>query len=245
MVKNESGLLGVKIDNLTKKEILEKVSAFLSEPKFHQIATVNPEFVLEAQKNEEFKIILNGCDLNLADGIGIRFAFWRQGKKIKHRMAGIDLMEELLRIAEERRLHIFLAANKAGLSSWEETRSAILRKYPNLEIIGANLDKNDIPAKLFSSSEKIENGKRDYILFVNFGIPYQEIFINKAKCANIRVAMGVGGSFDYLTGKVKRAPVFARRIGLEWLFRLFWQPKRWKRIWNAVVVFPVKIIFRK
>jgi N-acetylglucosaminyldiphosphoundecaprenol N-acetyl-beta-D-mannosaminyltransferase len=231
-------ILGVRIDNLTKKEIFEKFDSFLSEPKFHQIATINPEFILEAQKNEEFRNILNNCDLNIADGIGIKFAFWRFGKNLKRRVAGIDLMQGILRIANKRGLGIFLATNKDGLSTWEKTRDGILENYPNLEITGDNLSKKDI-------LHKIKDTKQ--VLFCNFGAPYQELFINRQKNDIIRLAIGVGGGFDFLTGKTKRAPVLVRKLGFEWLWRLLQRPdpsvpRRWKRIWNAVVIFPYKVL---
>ena len=243
MISNFMNILGVRVDNLNKKEILEKVDYFLSEPKFHQIATVNPEFILEAQKNEEFRNILNNCDLNIADGIGIKFAFWRFGKHLKCRMAGIDLVQKILKMAIDRGLSIFLAVNKDGLSTWEETRDAILKIYPNITISGANLNKSGIATGSFANAQDDKKNVID-ILFVNFGAPYQELFIKRAKYDNIRLAIGVGGSFDFLTGKTKRAPVLVCQLGLEWLFRFFWQPHRWKRIWNAVVVFPMKVIFR-
>jgi N-acetylglucosaminyldiphosphoundecaprenol N-acetyl-beta-D-mannosaminyltransferase len=235
-------LLNVRIDNLTKKEILSRVSDFLNEPKFHQIATINPEFILEAQKNEEFKNILNNCDLNIADGIGVKFAFWRYGKHLKCRMAGIDLVKKILKMANDRGFGIFLAANKDGLSSWEETRNAILKIYPNVVINGGNLSKSNTNYELLVT---------DYqLLFCNFGAPYQDLFINCQKNDTLRLAIGVGGSFDFLTGKTKRAPVLVCRLGLEWFWRLLQKPdpsmpRRWRRIWNAVIIFPVKIIFKK
>lgn len=226
-------ILGIRIDNLTKIEIQQKVESFLTEDKFHQIATINPEFILAAQENMEFKNILNSCDLNIADGFGIKLAFWRYGKFLKYRMAGIDLMNNILQIANEKKLSVFLAANKNGLSSWEETRNAILKIYPNLEINGANINIKKSYELQVSSCE---------IIFCSFGAPYQEIFLRSQKGGKIRLAMGVGGSFDYLTGKTPRAPKFLRQIGLEWLWRLLMQPKRWKRIWNATIIFPTKVI---
>jgi N-acetylglucosaminyldiphosphoundecaprenol N-acetyl-beta-D-mannosaminyltransferase len=232
--KNSLKILDVKVDNLDKSEILEKIRFFLSESKFHQIATINPEFILEAKKNQDFKDILNNCDLNVADGFGIRLAFWRFGKRLRCRLAGADLMMEILKIAGDLNLSIFLANKKDGLSSWEETRVAILKTYPNLKIYGANLENKPFSCSLITDP---------CILFCNFGAPHQELFINSQKCANIRLAMGVGGSFDFLTGKIQRAPHFMRKIGLEWLWRLIQQPKRMRRIFNAVVIFPIKIIF--
>jgi N-acetylglucosaminyldiphosphoundecaprenol N-acetyl-beta-D-mannosaminyltransferase len=233
-------ILGVKLDNFSRAEILEKVSGFLNGNSFCQIATINPEFVLAAQKDAEFKNILNTCDLNVADGVGIWFAFLRFGKILKSKIAGADLMEEILKMADKRGLSVYLAANKIGLSTWEETREAILKKYPKLNISGDNLDPKN--------PKYIIHDTLYPILLCNFGAPDQEKFLYSLKTqenAKIRLAMGVGGSFDYLTGKVKRAPRWMRQIGLEWLFRLIQQPNRIRRIFNAVIIFPIKIIIKK
>jgi len=263
-------ILGVRVDNLKREDILERISHFLNEEKFHptpisdteksskqnakgyfnndqnlsnngnwygtrQIATINPEFILAAQKDEEFKNVLNSCDLNIADGVGIKFAFWWLKSRLKFRMAGIDLMREIIKMADEKKLKIFLAANSGGLSSWEETKDAILKKYPNLEISGENID---IHNTLYIIPDTD-------ILFCNFGAPYQEKFLNSQKNGKIKLAVGVGGSFDYLTGKLKRAPKWMQFFGVEWFWRLILQTKRIKRILNAVIVFPIKIIFQK
>ena len=229
-------ILGVRVDNLGKKEILEKVESFLNEEKFHQIATINPEFILAAQKDGEFLNVLNSCDLNVADGMGINFAFWKIGKKLQCRMAGIDLMLEILQIANEKKLKIFLATKSGGLSSFEETKNAVNKLFPELIIEGRNLE----------SREPITVDCE--IAFCNFGAPEQEKFIHSLKNINgskIKLAMGVGGSFDYLTGKLTRAPRWMQKMGIEWLWRLILQPKRISRIWNAVIIFPIKIIFEK
>lgn len=228
-------ILKVKIDNLEKEEVFQKAEAFLDDNKFHQIATINPEFILEAQKNAEFRNIINNCDLNIADGIGVWFAFLRFGKLLKARMAGADLMCEILKIANEKNLSVFLAVNKSGLGLFEEIRDALSLRYPNIEFFGDNIDPLNLSYKL--------QAKNYDIIFCNFGAPYQEVFLNSLKNDIMGVAMGVGGSFDYLTGKIKRAPKWMRILGLEWLWRLILQPQRWKRIWKAVVVFPIKIIF--
>lgn len=233
-------ILGVRVDNLSREEALEKVAGFLAGDVFRQIATVNPEFILEAQKDGVFRDILNNCDLNAADGVGIKLAFWRRGEQLKSRLSGADLMEEILKNAAKDNQGIFLVAGERGLSSWEETRDTILQKYPGLRIGGVNLDKN-ITGR--------GSAAVDYpIVFCNFGAPYQEKFLHSLKSLNnskIRLGMGVGGSFDYLTGKIKRAPKSIRNIGLEWLWRLIKQPKRIKRIFNATIIFPIKIIFKK
>jgi N-acetylglucosaminyldiphosphoundecaprenol N-acetyl-beta-D-mannosaminyltransferase len=287
-------ILGVKIDNLTKVEIRQKMESFLTEDRFHQIATINPEFILETRKNPEFKNILNTCDLNVADGFGIKLAFRRYGKILRYRIAGIDLMLEILKIANDKKLSVFLAANKNGLSSWEKTRDAILKIYPGLKIYGSNINCHSDPPdggeesnldiksrSLHGVYTRATSGRDDKIdcdiVFCNFGAPYQEIFLKSLKNnlplrhieekpdlslengnlskkhdlqhqgrgGRIRLTMGVGGSFDYLTGRIPRAPQFLRQIGLEWLWRLILQPQRWRRILNAVIIFPLKVISNK
>lgn len=232
-------ILGVKLDNLSRKEILEKVGVFASENKFHHISTINPEFIIEAQRNEKFRDILNTCDLNIADGIGIKFAFYRLGRKLKCRMPGADLMERILRIAEKNKLDVFLAINNQGLSSWEEVREKIIENYPDLNVDGDNIDMANSHYEILSSSCQV--------VLCNFGAPHQETFIRAQKNDRMRIAMGVGGSFDFMTGKVRRAPYLWRLFGLEWLWRLIQKPdktrpRRWKRIWNAVIIFPIKVL---
>jgi len=241
--KNRIDVLGIQIDNLNRFEIIDRIKFFLSEPKFHQIATINPEFILEAQKNPAFKNILNACDLNVADGFGIKLAFWRFGKNLKCRLTGADLMLEILKIAQTQKIPVFLAVNKDGLSNFKETRDAISKKYPEIEIGGYDL--NIYKSNNTSIQPYMEEFKNYNLLFCNFGAPHQELFINSQKCDTIRLVMGVGGSFDFLTKKVRRAPQFMQIIGLEWLWRLILQPNRWKRIFNAIIIFPIKIIFKK
>ncbi len=225
-------ILGIPIDVLTREEILLRVKTFLKEPKFHQIATINPEFLREAEKNTDFRTVLLDTDLCVADGFGIVLAGLLRGTYIE-RFPGTDLMNEILSLANEQTLSVYLAVNKDGLSSFEEIKMAILKKYPRLIIDGANIDVWNF------GNWKLEIGNSAIIL-CNFGAPVQELFLTqlKADFSALRLAMGVGGSFDYLTGKQKRAPQFLRAIGLEWLWRLIRQPKRWRRIWNALVVFP-------
>jgi N-acetylglucosaminyldiphosphoundecaprenol N-acetyl-beta-D-mannosaminyltransferase len=235
-------VLGVRIDNLKKSEIFKKVEGFLSENKFHQIATINPEFILEAQNNLCFRTVLDNCALNIADGFGIKLAFWKYGWHLKTRMAGVDLMMEILKLANKNNLEIFIVAKKDGLSSLQEIKMAITKIHPNLKINGVELNVDAIQCLSI---------KYPCVLFCNFGAPDQEIFIDSQKDAIIRIAVGVGGSFDFLTKKIKRAPIFMSFMGLEWLWRIF-QPQQWqfkkkrlKRIWKAVVIFPIKIILCK
>ena len=231
-------ILGVRIDNLSRKDILEKAASFLEQDGLHQIATVNPEFILTAQEDNEFKTILNQADLCVADGVGVWFAFLRYGKILKSRLTGVDLMEEILSLASTKQYLVSVVMNVHSLSSWEEVRYAILKKYPTLKIRGVVLENfHHIDDLIFESK----------ILLCNFGAPRQEKFIHSLKTRKhnqIRLAIGVGGGMDFLTGKVRRAPKLWRKIGLEWSWRFAQEPRyRAKRIFRAVVLFPIKIIF--
>lgn len=243
-------ILGVKIDNISKTDAVLKIDGYLKEDKLHQIATVNPEIILKAQEDEVLFNILNNADLCLADGIGIRFAFWRFGRHLKSRMTGIDLMWKILEIANKRKLSVLLVASKKGLSTWEETRDAILKIYPDIRISGINIDPSagHFDRSIELSNLNIKEGHTTFdILFCNFGAPYQEKFIASLNrwSSWARLAIGVGGSFEFITGKIMRAPKILRIFGFEWMWRVGKQPKRIKRIIKATIIFPVRVLFNK
>ncbi len=234
-------IFGVPIDSLSREEILASVRGFLSqpEPRLRRIVTVNPEFLLRAEQDPLFRQALLTADMRVVDGFGIVLLGWLRGQKIA-RFPGVDLMHEILHRAEESHLLVYLAMKKGGLSSYEETKAALSEKYPNLIVHGSDIDGQEIA----TWNLRIRNSA---IIFCNFGIPLQETFLAHAQNSfpEARLAMGVGGSFDYLTGKLPRAPKVLRAVGLEWLWRLMLQPKRFKRIWNAVVVFPYTYLKQK
>lgn len=228
---------GVPVEALSRRDIFFRVRTSLRKHSFLRIATVGPEFLLRAREDERFKQNLLRADLRVADGFGITFAGWIYGKHIP-RFPGADLLHEILKEAEKRNLSIFLAIRKDGLSSFDEIRTALLKKYPRLKVTGEEFV---LPV---NNQQLTINGS---IVFCNFGAPDQEYFLEslRGRSESVRLVMGVGGAFDFLTGKLPRAPRVFRVIGLEWLWRLFLQPSRWKRIWRAVVVFPIAVIQEK
>lgn len=229
-------ILGVPISLDSKEKVLEKIGNFLREDRFHRIATVNPEFLVLASRDNRFRENLLSADLRVADGFGMVLAGLLQGEEVP-RFPGADLLLNVLSIAEKDEYSVFLAIRQDGLSSYEEIHSALLKKYPKLFVSGENFS---------SSNRDPQCSTLDSIVICNFGAPEQEVFLEslRGNPRGIRLAIGVGGSFDFLTGKQKRAPHWLRVLGLEWLWRLILQPKRWRRIWNAVVVFPVKVSLR-
>jgi N-acetylglucosaminyldiphosphoundecaprenol N-acetyl-beta-D-mannosaminyltransferase len=216
-------LFGVPLSEQSREDILTRVRKYLSEPGFHRIATVNPEFLVLGEKNTTFKQSLLSANLCIADGFGIVLVGWLKGKKIT-RIPGADLLDYILTFAEEPCYKVALVIKESGLSSYEEIKSVLVKKYPNIQFV----------------SEATQAA----VVICNFGAPEQELLLESLRNnpGNIRLAIGVGGSFDYLTGKLKRAPKIMRFLGLEWLWRLILQPKRIKRIWNAVIVFPIKAL---
>jgi len=243
-------ILGVKIDNVSKKEIFAKVEEFLQNDEMNQIVTVNPEIILKAKDDDVLLNIINSSSLSLADGIGVRFAFWRFGRHLRTRITGIDLMWKILELANEKKLSILLVASKNGLTTWEETRSAILNIYPDLKISGTSIDPlaGHYDRSIELSNLSIKEGHTTFdVLFCNFGAPYQEKFIAELNRWNdlVKVAVGVGGGFEFISGKISRAPRVLRIFGFEWVWRLTKQPKRIKRIIKAVIVFPIRILLNR
>jgi N-acetylglucosaminyldiphosphoundecaprenol N-acetyl-beta-D-mannosaminyltransferase len=226
-------ILGINLAKAGKKEILKTIGAFLTDGKKHYLVTPNPEILLLAEKDEEFFHILNKADIAIPDGIGLKFAALAMGENLKI-TAGSDLTGNILELARKMKIKVAIMNWEKSLSRKESIAGALKKKYPGLifEVLAVSRAAKGAPT---TDAE---------IIFCNQGAPFQEKFIyhGLVKWPNARLAIGVGGAFDFLTGKIKRAPDFMRAAGLEWVWRLAREPKRYKRIFNAVMVFPAKFI---
>ncbi|MDD5043318.1 MAG: WecB/TagA/CpsF family glycosyltransferase [Patescibacteria group bacterium] len=239
-------ILGVTIDNLDKKQVLEKLEIFLHLPEQHQIVTVNPEFIVAAQKDEKFKNLLNKCALSIPDGFGLILAFKFLKRPLPERIPGVDLIWDIATLCEQNNCSIYLLGGKDRAA--EKTAEILKNKCPNLKIIGDSeiiVENQELEIKNLEL-EKINNFGPD-VLLVALGQVKQEKWIDKnlAKLPSVKFAMGVGGSFDFISGQIKRAPKFLRIIGLEWLWRLILEPWRWKRIYNAVIKFSWLVLTKR
>ncbi len=242
-------MLGVRIDPVNPKELEEKLLGFLQDGEQHAIFTPNPEILLLAHKDKGYRHLLNQSALNIPDGTGLVLASLFLGEdNVRHRITGVDTLGLLAKIAAHEHKKCYLLGGDPRIA--EQTAAVLNVKYPELEIYadeGGPIDYHDghwhmNPAIIASIQDK----KPD-ILAVALGQGKQEQWIHDhlKLLPSVSIAIGVGGAFDYISGSVARAPEWMRNLGLEWLFRLILQPGRIRRIFKAVVVFPIVVIWDK
>ena len=236
-------ILGVGIDNLSLQEVLEKVTHFLQSANQHFIVTPNPEFLVAANKDKQFKEILNYADIAVSDGVGLLYAAKFNKKKLV-RVTGADLIWAISELAngQTKPWPVYLLGAGEGIAM--KTAEILSKQFLNLKIAGAQSGGEvTLSATNYDLINEI-NLTKPKILFVAFGQIKQEkwIFNNLDKLPSVKLAIGVGGAFDYLSGATPRAPSFLQSLGLEWLYRLIQEPKRWQRIVNAIIIFPALVI---
>jgi N-acetylglucosaminyldiphosphoundecaprenol N-acetyl-beta-D-mannosaminyltransferase len=226
-------ILGVPVDALDRSAVLARISGWLAESSgrsLQHVVTVNPEFVIAARNQPAFARVLHESALATADGVGITLAGRLLGVPVAERITGVDLVESLAELsADDEHCRLFLLGAGPGVA--DETAGRLRARFPGSRIVGtfAGSSKDagfaEIEARLTAADATV--------LLVAFGHPTQDLWIARHREAlaahGILVAIGVGGSFDYLSGRVPRAPRLVRRLGLEWLYRLIRQPWRWRR----------------
>ena len=260
-------LLGVRINFPYKRDQLEDLfSSFISSNEKNFIFTVNPEFVVDANSDNHFKDILNKSSFNSADGTGVVMAIKYQeylssskSKLVslfkvyfdllfkdlaKERLTGVEIVEFILEYANSHHKSVFLLGGDSEKQVSEKLQRSLEKKFPNIVFVGSSSS--------FSSRDYDDTRTIDYIqkcmkkkevsvidfLLVGYGHPYQEKWINRnSHLLSACIFVGVGGTFDFLSGIKARAPKYLQTLGLEWLFRLINEPSRFSRIWKAVVTF--------
>ncbi len=242
-------VLGVPVHKVDMNEALNTASSFFENDKKSVIITPNSEIVMMAKDDEQFLNIIKEADLVIPDGIGLVIASKIIKNPLKERVTGIDLMENILNYCNESNKSIFILGGKPGVA--DKAVENIVEKYPNIKKSGAHHgyfkghhighEGHDEEKEVL---KKINELKPD-ILFVAFGAPKQELWIQKYKDeVNVSVLMGVGGSVDVYAGEVTRAPEFYQKFGLEWLYRLVKEPWRYKRM-MLLPKFIVHVIIKK
>lgn len=220
-------ILGVKFDNVSMDEAVAKCEEFLKGDKGNLIVTPNPEIVMRAKDDEEFKSIINEAELVVPDGIGIIKAGNILNTPLKERVAGFDLICNLIEKHKDGDVSFYFFGSKPGYA--DEAMANMRSKYPNINVLGAHTGyfKDDEEEGIVSELRSL---KPDIIL-VGLGAPKQEKFINKYKAEGFfKIGIGCGGSIDVLAGRVKRAPKLFIKLHLEWFYRLLKEPTRFKRM---------------
>jgi N-acetylglucosaminyldiphosphoundecaprenol N-acetyl-beta-D-mannosaminyltransferase len=234
-------ILGVRADRLDMAGALARIEALIEQHRrsggpVNQLITVNPEFVWEARKNPPFRETINQAALVLADGMGIVWASRILRCPFPERVTGTDLLPRLAERSAARGYRLFLLGAAPGVA--EEAGRILQRRFPRLQVAGVYAG-SPAPAEAAHILGLIRAARPD-VLAVAYGAPRQDLWIRQHAQtlgeAGVSVALGVGGAFDFLTGRVPRAPRWMQRAGLEWVFRLLRQPRR---AWRMRVLFPM------
>lgn len=216
-------MMGCQIDNLSMEETLQTIEGFIASGLPHQHVVVNVDKLVKASRDEQLRRIINECALINADGMPVVWASRLLGKPLKERVAGVDLFEALIVRAAEKGWRIFFLGAKEEVVL--AVKNMYARRYPKLAIAGYRngywkAEEEDAVA------DQIAQAKAD-LLFVAISSPKKEQFLAKHQARiQIPFAMGVGGTFDVVTGKVKRAPMWMQSAGLEWFYRFLQEPRR-------------------
>ncbi|MDH5596585.1 MAG: WecB/TagA/CpsF family glycosyltransferase [Candidatus Peregrinibacteria bacterium] len=264
-------IAGINFDPVRYREVITAIEVFAEQRhKKHFIVTPNPEMLVGASQDEEFRKVLQSANMAVADGIGILWAAYYLSlptsksklleffrllwslmkvpirssslfKMLPQRVTGADLLFEIVEASQETGWRIYLLGAAPGVAGAAIDR--LIKKYPKA-IFAGSFAGTPAPSHEDDLVQRINLAEPD-ILFVAYGNPEQEKWIhrNLPKMETVKVAMGVGGAIDFASGRVKRAPKLLRKLGLEWFWRLVREPRRLKRIFRATIIFP-SLIFR-
>jgi N-acetylglucosaminyldiphosphoundecaprenol N-acetyl-beta-D-mannosaminyltransferase len=206
---------------------MDRIAQWIEEKAPHQVTTVNPEFVMRARNDHAFRRVINNSDLAVPDGMGLVVAGKLTGRRIRQRVTGADLTEQIALAASQQGWSIFLLGAKKGVA--ETAAQKLQSRYPKLNIAGTLYSR---PGEMDNDEIcRIVKNAQPTILLVAYGAPMQDLWISRNQVQlNIPVAIGIGGTFDFIAGTLKRAPRWMGSIGLEWLWRLMQEPWRWRRM---------------
>ena len=232
-------ILGVRVHAVTMPQTLAWVEAAVAAREPRQVCTANPEFIMRAQHDPEFRAVLNHADLVLPDGIGLLWAARRAGVRLPERVAGSDLIYRLSERAGQHRWRLYFLGAADGVAQAAAARLQDL--YPGLVVAGTYAGSPSAAAAP-ALVARVRAARPD-VLLVAYGAPAQDNWIARHQLQlGVPVSLGVGGSFDFVAGVARRAPAWLQRLGLEWLHRLSRQPWRARRAFTAVVLFPLAVL---
>ena len=220
-------VLGMRVDDVTFQEALEAIDGFVRSGGCHRIVTPNPEFAVAACRDHEFLRVLNESSLAIPDGIGLILAVRLAGHRIRQHVRGTDLVHRAADLCARRGYRMFLLGAAPGVA--EAAAARLVAENPGLQIAGTYAGSPG-PEHDPETRGAVRRAGRVDLLLVAYGAPAQEKWLARNQAAlGIPCGMGVGGVFNFLSGRSKRAPEWVRRMEMEWLHRLLTEPWRWRR----------------
>ena len=222
---NRLNVLGVGIDNLTLGEAVDKALSLISEHRCAYMVTPNPEIVMAAWDDPKVSKAIENADLVIPDGVGVMQAARILGTPLREHMPGIDAATEIIKRLASRGGSVFLYGARPGVA--EKAAERMKQRFPGLVICGTNDGYGNDDGAVVS---KINAAKPDFVM-VCLGVPKQELWMAKhAAKLDAGLMAGLGGTIDVFSGQVKRAPLIWQKLKLEWLYRCFEEPKRFRKI---------------
>jgi N-acetylglucosaminyldiphosphoundecaprenol N-acetyl-beta-D-mannosaminyltransferase len=221
-------ILGLPVDGLTYDQWMATIDHWIqTSDRCHHVCTVNPEFMMIAQTDPIFANVLRRASICVPDGVGLLWAARRLGEPLPQRVTGSDGVPRIAQESHLRGWKLFFLGAGEGVA--QKAADVLKDQYPNVQVVGV-YGGNPSPEEEDAIVQMINDSGADIVL-VAYGAPKQDLWIARnlphLRC---KMAMGVGGSFDFIAGIVPRAPVWMRNSGLEWLYRLYLQPSRIRRM---------------
>ncbi|MCB8933466.1 MAG: WecB/TagA/CpsF family glycosyltransferase [Chthonomonadaceae bacterium] len=220
-------ILGIPVDRVTMDEAVARIEGYLAVDRPHMVVTADSSGIVAAQSDVEFREILLKADLVTPDSVGILWAAKRSGAPIAGRVSGVDLLDSLCGRSADRGYRVFLLGSSPGVAEMAAERLRL--RHPGCLIVGTRHgyfppESDEVVAREVAQSQPD-------LVFVAMGIPRQEKFIaSTLHLMGARVAMGVGGSLDVFSGRVRRAPKLFQTLRLEWLWRLMLNPRKYQKV---------------
>ena len=235
MVSSRLQILGMPLDCATMAQSVDRIRGFIQSSRFHLVVTLGAEMVVRGQTDADFRGAVQSADLVIPDGIGTVWAARYRGFPVRERVAGVELVQVLSQQLGGS-LRLFLLGGAPGIA--EQAAQSLMRVAPGIHIAGCRdgyfQDDQEVVGQIASSQANV--------LLVGLGFPRQELWLQKhGQACGVKVGIGVGGTFDVLSGRVSRAPAWIQKVGLEWLYRFALQPSRWQRM-LALPKFALRIL---
>jgi N-acetylglucosaminyldiphosphoundecaprenol N-acetyl-beta-D-mannosaminyltransferase len=227
MLQDRMKFLNTYIDNITMEDTIDQIDELITDGGYHYIVTPNVDHIVKLEKDVEFQNVYRDADLILTDGMPLIWISKFLKNKIKEKISGSDLFPKVCELAARKQYKIFLLGAEEGVA--DQAAANLRDRYEGIEIIGTYSPKFGFEKDEEDINKIINmiNIVKPDILFVGLGAPKQEKFIYKYKDRlRVPISLAIGASIDFEAGKVKRAPKWMQRNGLEWFYRILMEPRR-------------------